>query len=188
MNTQHRILTAAILALGLAACGQTEQAAAPAASTPEPAAAAAPPATTAAGPMVTNLTASLPPSGATVAGGYLTITGGAEADRLVGAASPVAARMELHEMAMVDNMMTMRPVPAIDVPAGGTVELKRGGLHLMFIDLKQPLSDGQLVPVTLTFEKAGPMEVQLKVTPAPSSEHGEGEHGKGEDEHAGHER
>jgi hypothetical protein len=179
MTHTHRILIAGVLALGLAACGQAEQATTPAApdATTE---ATMPPATTA-GPMVTNLTASLPPSGATVAGGYLTITGGAAGDRLVGAASPVAARMELHEMAMVDNMMTMRPVPAIDVPAGGTVELKRGGLHLMFIDLKAPLTDGQLVPVTLTFEKAGPMEVQLKVTPAPK-----GKDGKETDEHAGH--
>lgn len=184
MTHIHRILIAGTLALGLGACGQADPTATPAA--PKAAAEAASSPATTAGPMVTNLTASLPPSGATVAGGYLTITGGAQADRLVGAASPAAARMELHEMAMVDNMMTMRAIPAIDVPAGGAVELKRGGLHLMFIDLKAPLADGQLVPVTLTFETAGPMEVQLKVTPAPEGK--DGKDGKETDEHAGHSR
>jgi hypothetical protein len=98
-------------------------------------------------------------------GGFMTIIGGTAADRLVGARAAVAEHMELHTMVMDGNVMRMRQVPAIDVPAGGTVQLAPGGLHLMFMGLKQPLANGSTVPVTLRFEKAGEMTVDFKVMP-----------------------
>ena len=70
--------------------------------------------------------------------------------KLVGAASPAANIVEVHEMAMKDNVMTMRAVDAIALPAGKTVELKPGGYHVMLIDLVKPLGAGDTVPVTLT--------------------------------------
>lgn len=102
--------------------------------------------------------------GAAVGGGYATIVnGGTSADRLVGASSPAAARMEVHEMKMEGSVMKMREVKGIDLPAGGKVELKPGGYHLMFMELKQPLKEGSKVPVTLKFEKAGEVKVELDV-------------------------
>jgi len=102
--------------------------------------------------------------GAAVGGGYATIRNtGTSADRLVGATSPVSARAELHEMAVVDNVMRMREVKGIDVPANGALELKPGGYHLMFMELKAPLKQGDKVPVTLKFEKAGDVKVELSV-------------------------
>jgi periplasmic copper chaperone A len=105
------------------------------------------------------------PKGAAVAGGYLTIVNtGANADRLVSFSSPVAGRFEIHEMRMNDGVMQMRPLPnGIEIKPGATVELKPGGLHLMFVDLKEPLKEGQIVKGTLTFEKAGPVEVEYTV-------------------------
>lgn len=102
---------------------------------------------------------------AEVAGGFLTVTNtGAQDDRLVSATSPVAERVEIHQMSMQGDVMRMRPLPeGVPLPAGQTVELKPGGIHLMMMDLKQPLAQGQTVPVTLTFEKAGQVELPLTV-------------------------
>ena len=104
------------------------------------------------------------PAGASVGGGYVTLRNtGAAADRLVGASSPVSARTEMHEMTFVDNIMKMREVKGIEVPAKGSVELKPGSYHLMFVELKAPLKQGEKVPVTLKFEKAGEVKVELAV-------------------------
>ena len=89
--------------------------------------------------------------------------------RLVAASSPVAGVTEIHEMAMQDNVMKMRQVPAVELPAGKTVELKPGGYHVMLMDLKQQLKGGDTVPVTLTFEdiaskKQFTQEVKAPVT------------------------
>jgi periplasmic copper chaperone A len=70
--------------------------------------------------------------------------------KLVAAASPSASIVEVHEMAIKDNVMTMRAVDALALPAGKTVELKPGGYHVMLIDLVKPLAKGDTVPVTLT--------------------------------------
>jgi len=116
--------------------------------------------------------------GAAVGGGYATIRNtGAAADRLVGASSPAAARMELHEMAMQGNVMRMREVKGIEVPANGVAELKPGGYHLMFMELKAPLKQGTKVPVTLKFEKAGEVKVELDVhgVAAGAKGHGHGD-------------
>lgn len=98
-------------------------------------------------------------------GAYLTITNsGAGADRLVGVTSPNAGRVEIHTMSMKDNVMVMRPVEGgLEVPAGGSVELKPGGEHLMFMNVTQPFKEGASVPVTLEFEKAGKVDLNLPV-------------------------
>jgi periplasmic copper chaperone A len=97
-------------------------------------------------------------------GGFLTITGGAAADKLVSASAGVSKTVELHKMEMDGNVMRMRPVDAIDVPAGATVMLQPGGLHIMFIGLNKTLKAGDSFPMTLKFEKAGEVKVDVKVT------------------------
>jgi periplasmic copper chaperone A len=104
------------------------------------------------------------PPRAPSAGGYLTIVNtGTEPDRLVGAASPMAVRADFHEMAMKDGVMTMRPLAAIDIPAGGTVALAPDGLHIMFTELAGNLTQGGTMPVTLTFAKAGTVAASLQI-------------------------
>lgn len=93
--------------------------------------------------------------------------------RLVSASSPLTPNVEVHEMAMQDNVMKMRQVPAVELPAGKTVELKPGGYHIMFMNLTQPVKSGDTVPLTLTFEgkdgKRETVEVQAPVRPLNSS-------------------
>ncbi|MBZ6075534.1 DUF1775 domain-containing protein [Microvirga puerhi] len=105
------------------------------------------------------------PGGAKVGGGYLRVTNtGKEPDRLIGGSFPLADRVELHEMSMADNIMRMKPVEGgLVIAPGATVELKPGGYHLMFMDLKEPLKDGQSVKGTLVFEKAGTVDVTYVV-------------------------
>lgn len=101
---------------------------------------------------------------ARVAGAYLTVRNrSALADRLIGASSPVAARVEFHVHTAEGEVMKMRQAQALDVPANGTLELKPGGAHLMFVDIRKPFREGDLVPVTLRFEKAGEVGVQARV-------------------------
>jgi len=102
--------------------------------------------------------------GQQVAGGFMKIENkGNVADQLVSASSPAAGEVQLHEMAMDGNVMKMRQVKDIAIPAGGSVELKPGGYHLMFMNLKGPFAAGQTVPVKLKFVKAGELEVKLPV-------------------------
>ena len=105
-------------------------------------------------------------------GGFVTLTSIA-GDRLVGGSTPVAQQLELHTMTMQGDVMQMRQVEAIDLPAGKKVELKPGGLHIMFTGLKQPLALGSKLPVTLKFEKAGEVKVEFVVTSraAPTMKH-----------------
>lgn len=88
---------------------------------------------------------------------------GAQPDRLLSAASTVAARTELHTNIDDNGVMKMRQVPAIEVPAGGEAVLKPGGLHVMLMGLKAPLAEGQKFPLTLTFERAGTVTVDVTV-------------------------
>lgn len=101
--------------------------------------------------------------GQPVGGGYVTIkNGGVSDDKLIGVESSAAGRAEIHEMAMVNDVMKMRKLDeGIVIPAGQTVELKPGGLHMMFFDVKKPFAEGDKVPVTLIFEKAGKVDVIL---------------------------
>ena len=101
--------------------------------------------------------------GQQVAGGFMKTENKGVADQLIAASSPVAGEVQLHEMAMDGNVMKMRQVKDIVVPAGGAVELKPGGLHLMFINIKAPLSAGETVPLKLKFAKAGDVEVKMPV-------------------------
>ena len=117
--------------------------------------------------------------GAAVGGGFATIRNtGKTADRLVSASSPVAASVELHEMAMVRDVMKMREVKALDLPANGVIELKPGGYHLMLMGLKAPLKQGEKAPVTLKFEKAGEMKVELSVESLGAGTAGAHSHGE----------
>jgi copper(I)-binding protein len=104
--------------------------------------------------------------GQAAGGGYLRIVGGAVNDKLISASAEVAGRVELHTMTMDGNIMRMRQVNAIEVPAGKAVDLKPGGLHVMFMELKAPLTTGTSFAMTLRFEKAGDMKVDVKVQPA----------------------
>ena len=99
--------------------------------------------------------------------GYLTIRNtGSTPDRIVAARSAASRAVELHTHIRDGDVMRMRPVQAIDLPAGQEVRLAPGGLHLMLIQLVAPLRQGERVPVTLVFERAGEVEVQLLVEAA----------------------
>jgi len=123
------------------------------------------------------------PAGAKVAGGYLTIENkGAAADRLVGGSGGVAGRLEIHEMAMEGGIMKMRPLDkGLAIEPGKTVKLAPGGYHIMLMDLKSPLKQGDKVPLTLQFEKAGKVNVSLDVqgvgAQAPGGDHSGGHSG-----------
>ena len=112
--------------------------------------------------------------GQQVAGGFMKIENKGAADQLISASSPVSGEVQLHEMAMEGNVMKMRQVKDIPVPAGGAVELKPGGLHLMFMNIKAPLAAGETVPVKLKFAKAGEVEVKMPVNAMgnPAGGHG----------------
>jgi copper(I)-binding protein len=109
-----------------------------------------------------------------MSGGFLKIENKGAADKLVGASSSIAKAVELHTMSMEGNVMKMREIKGIDIPANGNVELKSGGLHLMFIDLKEQLKPGSTIKVKLKFEKAGEVDVPFKVMGHPA--HGEPGH------------
>ena len=97
-------------------------------------------------------------------GGFMTIMNKGEADKLIAVSSGIAKRTELHTHIKDGDVMRMREVDHVDVP-NGMVELKPGSYHVMFMGLKQPLKEGQTVPVELTFEKAGKVSVDIKVGP-----------------------
>ncbi|MGY8664877.1 copper chaperone PCu(A)C [Bradyrhizobium sp. UFLA05-109] len=118
------------------------------------------------------------PGGAKVAGGYLTIENkGIAPDRLISVSAEIAGKIEVHEMAMDNGVMKMRPLDkGLAIEPGKTVKLAPGGYHLMMQELKGPLKQGDKVPVTLQFEKAGKIAVTLDVqavgAPAPGGGHG----------------
>jgi copper(I)-binding protein len=105
------------------------------------------------------------PGGAKIAGGFLTIENkGAAPDRLIGGSGDFAGKVEIHEMAMNNGVMTMRPLDkGLAIEPGKTVKLAPGGYHLMLMDLKTPLKQGDKVPLTLQFEKAGKVALSLDV-------------------------
>jgi copper(I)-binding protein len=117
------------------------------------------------------------PSTAPSAGGFLTLTNKGDApDRLVAIQSPAAKQVGLHEMKMDGAVMRMRELEnGVALAPGQTVELKPGGYHVMFIDLKAPFVKGQKVPATLVFEKAGKVDVEFQVdalgATQPSGQH-----------------
>ena len=111
-----------------------------------------------------NVWARATPQGAKTGAAYMTLINRGQADdRLVGVTTPVAGEAEIHSMTFENGVMMMRPVPGIDVKAGATAMLKPGGYHVMLMDLKQPLVEGQSFPITLSFEKSGPVQVTAKI-------------------------
>ncbi len=108
---------------------------------------------------------------------------------LVGASSDVAAHTEIHEMVMEGDVMKMREIKQVPLPAGQAVDFKPGGLHVMFLDLKQPMQAGTSVPVTLTFKDAQGKEettqVDVPVRPlnAPANPAGDGHKSGGHGHH-----
>jgi copper(I)-binding protein len=95
---------------------------------------------------------------------YLTVVNkGAEADRLTAAESDVAESVEIHQTTIKDNIASMSPVEAVEVPARGQAELKPGGYHIMLVGLKHELKAGETVKLALVFEKAGKINVEAEV-------------------------
>ncbi|GAB4541994.1 MAG: hypothetical protein Kow0063_33410 [Anaerolineae bacterium] len=88
---------------------------------------------------------------------------GSASDQLVGGQSPAAGAVEVHKTTMAEGVMTMEHIPSLEVPARGEVLLKPGGYHIMLIGVTQPLSPGDSLPITLRFEKAGEMTVDVEV-------------------------
>jgi copper(I)-binding protein len=141
------LLTAAVLIVALAACSS-------AGSTP--------------GTMTATDAWARPSTSMDLAGAaYVTITNGTGTDdALVGASSPAAQTVEVHETVAGDSgMMGMQPVGSVPIPAGGALELKPGAYHIMLIDLTQELKAGDTIQLTLTFEKAAPVTVTAEVRP-----------------------
>jgi len=114
--------------------------------------------------------------GAKIGAGYMTIrNAGGAADRLVGASSPAAERVEMHVTTKDGEVSRMREVKSYAVPAKGAFELKPNGPHLMLVNLKAPLKEGASVPLRLRFEKAGDVDARLEVraltASAPAHKH-----------------
>lgn len=112
------------------------------------------------------------PPGARTGGAYFTIVNaGRAADRLVRVASPASQSAEVHSMTMDGNVMRMRAVPALDIAPGASVTLRPGAYHVMLVGLAHPLAAGDKVPLTLTFEKAGSVDVTADVVAGPTDAH-----------------
>jgi copper(I)-binding protein len=115
------------------------------------------------------------PGAITTGAAYLTVTAtGETADRLIGGETPRAAKVELHTMMMDGDVMKMRQVSAIEINPGEPTVLRPGGLHIMLIGLKAPLREKDSFPLTLTFEKAGKVEVQVAVESVSARDAGHG--------------
>ena len=113
---------------------------------------------------ITNVWSRATPPLVEVGAAYFTAENRAStADTLIGVSSPVAERAEMHTHTMKDGMMMMHQLDSIEVPAGGTLEFKPGGNHIMLIGLKHPLLEGEHFPLTLTFKHAGNVELNVEV-------------------------
>ena len=113
------------------------------------------------------------PKGASVGAGYLVIENrGATADHFISVSSAISERGEIHEMAVTDGVMRMRPLAkGVEIAPGMTAKFEPGGLHIMFPGLKRPLEKGERFKATLVFEKAGPIEVEFVVEAMGAGEH-----------------
>jgi periplasmic copper chaperone A len=116
------------------------------------------------------------PAGAITGAAYMTLANKSQtADRLTAASSDVAAKVQIHEMAVVNGIMQMRPLAdGLAVPAGGSVTLKPGGYHVMLIGLKKPLVAGETLPLTLTFANAGNISVTVPIKAMGATQSGKG--------------
>ena len=105
------------------------------------------------------------PHSAQVAGGYLVIENtGADSDRLMRITSEISGRVEIHEMSVQGGVMRMRPLTrGLEIKPGATAKFEPSGYHVMFMNLKRPLKQGEKFKSTLVFEKAGPIEIEFNV-------------------------
>lgn len=111
-------------------------------------------------------------SAARTGAAYLTLANrGSEADTLIEVRSPMAERVEIHDMTMEDMVMRMRKLDSLPVAAGASVELAPGGKHIMLIGLAGPLEEGESLPLTLVFEKAGEIGIEAPIRAAGHSGH-----------------
>ena len=102
--------------------------------------------------------------GAKIAAGYMTLkNAGKTPDKLLSASSPAAEKVETHVTVKEGDIFRMREVKGYDIPAGGSFELKPGGAHLMLVNVKAPLKEGDKVPLTLRFERGGEVKTELQV-------------------------
>jgi copper(I)-binding protein len=129
------------------------------------------------------------PPGLKTGGGYFKAikNKGDQSDQLISVKTPVAASVEMHQMSMEGDIMRMKEVSAIEIPAKGQVELRHGGhasYHLMLFGLKAPLKDGDRFPLTLKFKRAGEKEVMVWVQ-TPKTMQADPQH-TGHAGHAGH--
>lgn len=127
------------------------------------------------------------PKGAKVAGGYMKITnGGKQRDRLVGGSFVLAGRFEVHEMAVSEGVMRMRHLAqGLEIKPGETVEIKPGGYHVMFMQLREGVSMGDPLKGTLVFEKAGTVEIEYAIAPIGARTPPQADGPAGQD-HGGH--
>jgi periplasmic copper chaperone A len=116
------------------------------------------------------------PAGAMTGAVYMTLANKTGvADRLTAASSDVAAKVQIHEMAVVNGVMQMRElVRGLAIPAGASVTLKPGSYHVMLIGLKKPLVTGQTLPLSLTFAKAGTISIIVPIQPIGATQAGQG--------------
>lgn len=105
------------------------------------------------------------PNGATTGAAYMTIyNDGAASDRLVAGSTPYAQTVQIHEMTVIDNVMQMRQLKdGLAIPPHGSAVLKPGGYHVMLIGLNRPLKAGDALPLTLTFEKFGRVDLSVPI-------------------------
>lgn len=153
--TLQRLATPVFIAVALLAGAANAQ-------TPAPAAAATASAHAEAHVAVEGAWARASVAGQKATGAFMRLTA-PETMRLVRAQSPAAGVTEVHEMKMDGDVMKMRAIPALDLPAGQAVDLKPGGYHVMLMDLKAPLPKGSTVPVTLFFQNAHGVESQQQL-------------------------
>lgn len=95
---------------------------------------------------------------------YFTISNSGAADRIVSISTPAAATAMIHESRIIDGIASMDMLEGVDVPAGGTVKMEQGGLHVMLMGLKAPLKEGETLALDVVFEKAGVLKIDLPVT------------------------
>ena len=138
--------------------------------------------------VITDPWARATPKGAAVGGGFMQIDNkGSTPDTLIGGSMPLAGRFEVHEMKMDGDVMKMRPLEGgLAIPPGGSVVLKPGSYHVMFMELKEPLVEGATLTGTLQFEKAGTVEVQYAVRAIGSTPSAGSGHQPAPAEHKGH--
>jgi periplasmic copper chaperone A len=107
------------------------------------------------------------PAGAKTGAAYLTlVNNGTSADRLIHASTPMAEKVQVHQEIDENGVMKMRELPVVEIGPGAALTFKPGGTHMMIIGLKQPLKKGQTFPLTLDFEKAGKIDLQIPIAKA----------------------